>query len=231
MLFIFEIVALFNMFNKNRVHDKKLAIVAMCSLLSLSTDQIPQSLQAGWPQILVSISHVFESLPKAIESKHNLIVIMQGINNELLDRENMEKLYSGQLEEDEEEDEEAGSDEEEEEEEEEEGSGGEEESSAGDEDGDENEGKVLKQDSCNRILIKILDEDVQDEDTEYLEYLNQQAANQNNEDTDADEDEEEEIAEEIMFESPLDEIDPYICFEQVFRGKKNLGNIFQKYIY
>lgn len=48
--------------------------------------------------------------------------------------------------------------------------------------------------------------------------MNQQAANLNNEDTDAD-DEEEEIAEEILFESPLDEVDPYLCFEQVFRGK------------
>lgn len=64
-----------------------------------------------------------------------------------------------------------------------------------------------------------IDDDVQDEDTEYLEYLAQQAANQSNENTDADDDEEDEIAEEILFESPLDEIDPYVCFEQVFRGK------------
>jgi hypothetical protein len=58
---------------------------------------------------------------------------------------------------------------------------------------------------------------VQDEDTEYLEYLAQQAANQNADESDAVEDDED-IPEEILFESPLDEIDPYICFEQVFRG-------------
>lgn len=64
----------------------------------------------------------------------------------------------------------------------------------------------------------ILDGDIQDEDTEYLDFLNSQAAN--NDDTDADE--EEEMAEEILFESPLDEVDAYLCFEQVFRGKYTL---------
>lgn len=54
----------------NRVHDKKLVIVSLCSLLSLPTDKIPVSLQSGWPQILASISHVFQSLPKAVESKY-----------------------------------------------------------------------------------------------------------------------------------------------------------------
>ena len=48
--------------------------------------------------------------------------------------------------------------------------------------------------------------------------MNQQAANQNDEEDG--EEEEDEIAEEILFESPLDEVDPYLCFEQVFRGKK-----------
>lgn len=52
-----------------RVHDKKLAIVTLCSLLALPADKIPVSLQSGWPQILTSLSHVFESLPDAIESK------------------------------------------------------------------------------------------------------------------------------------------------------------------
>lgn len=63
-----------------------------------------------------------------------------------------------------------------------------------------------------------IDDDIQDEDTEYLEYLNQQIANQNNGEIDANDDEEDDMAEEILFESPLDDIDPYICFEQVFRG-------------
>lgn len=49
--------------------------------------------------------------------------------------------------------------------------------------------------------------------------MNQEIANQNNgeiEDNDAEE--EGEMEEEMLFESPLDDIDPYVCFEQVFRG-------------
>ncbi|KAI9486221.1 MAG: armadillo-type protein [Benjaminiella poitrasii] len=61
------------------------------------------------------------------------------------------------------------------------------------------------------------DEDVPDEDNEYLEYLASQAASHNSDNyTDLEEDEEE-MEEEILFESPLDEIDPYVRFEQVFR--------------
>lgn len=51
-----------------------------------------------------------------------------------------------------------------------------------------------------------------------MEYLAQQAVNQDTEEADATEDDVQDIAEEILFESPLDEVDPYICFEQVFRG-------------
>lgn len=60
------------------------------------------------------------------------------------------------------------------------------------------------------------DEDVVDEDNEYLEYLAQQAANHS---SDAEFDEfDEEIEEELLFESPLDEIDPYVRFSDVFKG-------------
>ncbi|CAO3652340.1 unnamed protein product [Cunninghamella blakesleeana] len=59
------------------------------------------------------------------------------------------------------------------------------------------------------------DEDVRDEDDEYLEFL-AQAANEGNDGSEADD--EEEIEEEILFESPLDDIDPYIEFEQVFKN-------------
>ncbi|GAB5589961.1 Nonsense-mediated mRNA decay protein 5 [Umbelopsis nana] len=60
------------------------------------------------------------------------------------------------------------------------------------------------------------DDDVQDEDAEYLEFLAQQAnggASQSGEE----EEEEEEIGEEILFESPLDNVDPYLTFESVFK--------------
>jgi len=52
-----------------RVHDKKLAVVTLCSLMEIPVEQLPSILQAGWPQILEVILNVFSSLPKAEESK------------------------------------------------------------------------------------------------------------------------------------------------------------------
>ncbi|KAF7728772.1 hypothetical protein EC973_005610 [Apophysomyces ossiformis] len=160
----------FNTLDKfSRVHDKKLVIVALCALLELPADQIPASLQAGWPQVLAGIINVFQSLPKAIEN-----------------RENMEKLYGDGIDDDFDADELNGLD-----------------GLSGDEEEDND------------------DEDVHDQEAEYLEYLAQQAANHSNE-SEYD-DEEEEMQEELLFESPLDEIDPYVRFEQVFRGMQQ-GN-------
>ncbi|KAI7886446.1 ARM repeat-containing protein [Lichtheimia hyalospora FSU 10163] len=63
------------------------------------------------------------------------------------------------------------------------------------------------------------DEDVVDEDAEYLEFLAQQAAS-NNSESEFD-DMESEIEEELLFESPLDEIDPYIRFGEVFKNMQH----------
>ena len=61
------------------------------------------------------------------------------------------------------------------------------------------------------------DEDVHDENSEYLEYLASQAAAHAH---DADGDEyDDDVQEEVLFESPLDEIDPYIRFSDCFRGE------------
>ncbi|CAO0791888.1 unnamed protein product [Mucor circinelloides] len=162
----------FNTLSKfSRVHDKKLVIVALCSLLELPTEMIPASLQSGWSQILACMITVFQTLPKAMEN-----------------RESMEKLYGSFDDEDFGEDDFSGFD----------GPSGDEEEY---EEGAE-------------------DEDVPDEDNEYLEYLASQAASHSGADgySDLDDDEEEEMEEEILFESPLDEVDPYIRFEQVFRN-------------
>ncbi|KAG2225799.1 hypothetical protein INT45_007043 [Circinella minor] len=148
----------------SRVHDKKLVIVALCSLLELPADHIPASLQAGWPQVLSGVVNVFRTLPKAVEN-----------------REQMEKLYGDGFDED-------------------------------DFDGESGiEGGADDEEEDNG------DEDVvDDEDNEYLEYLAQQAANHSSE---SEYDEfDEEIEEELLFESPLDEIDPYIRFGDVFKN-------------
>ncbi|KAG6919218.1 hypothetical protein DXG01_008013 [Tephrocybe rancida] len=55
-----------------RVHDKKLSILALCSLLELPPTVVPQSLQGGWPGIVGGILTIFKELPKAIAARKAL---------------------------------------------------------------------------------------------------------------------------------------------------------------
>ncbi|KAK2741568.1 hypothetical protein FQN57_005551 [Myotisia sp. PD_48] len=50
-----------------RVHDKKLSILAICALLSLPADDIPVSVQPGWPRLLQGVTRLFQTLPAAIK--------------------------------------------------------------------------------------------------------------------------------------------------------------------
>lgn len=50
-----------------RVHDKKLCLVALCSLLEMDPNAIPEPVREGWPHIVSGALHVFKDLPKAIE--------------------------------------------------------------------------------------------------------------------------------------------------------------------
>jgi len=52
-----------------RVHDKKLCIMAIVSLLGIHPDQIPASVSVGWPRLLHGITVLFSSLPAALKSK------------------------------------------------------------------------------------------------------------------------------------------------------------------
>lgn len=52
-----------------RVHDKKLSILAISSLLTLRADEIPTSVQTGWPRLLGGILQLFNTLPAAEKSK------------------------------------------------------------------------------------------------------------------------------------------------------------------
>ncbi|KAI9277967.1 armadillo-type protein [Umbelopsis sp. AD052] len=156
----------FNTLDKfSRVHDKKLVIVALCSLLELPTESIPASLQAGWSQMLNGMLMVFKTLPKAMEN-----------------RQDMEKFYGDGIDDE-------------------------------DEFGDPISGANFEEDELDDAGD---DEDVHDENSEYLEYLASQAAAHAH---DADGDEfDDDVQEEVLFESPLDEIDPYIRFSDCFRG-------------
>jgi hypothetical protein len=52
-----------------RVHDKKLSIAAIVALLTLNADQVPVSVQQGWPRLLQGIVRLFQTLPAATKSE------------------------------------------------------------------------------------------------------------------------------------------------------------------
>lgn len=58
-----------------RVHDKKLSILALCALLELPPDAVPEGLRDGWPGIVGGILKIFKGLPKAIEGQY-LVLFM-----------------------------------------------------------------------------------------------------------------------------------------------------------
>jgi len=52
-----------------RVHDKKLSIGAITALLSLRGDEVPTSVQQGWPRLLQGIVRLFQTLPAAMKNR------------------------------------------------------------------------------------------------------------------------------------------------------------------
>lgn len=52
----------------SRVHDKKLSIVAISALLTLRAEDVPSSVQQGWPMLLQGIVALFRTLPAALKS-------------------------------------------------------------------------------------------------------------------------------------------------------------------
>lgn len=52
-----------------RVHDKKLSIAAITSLIILPGDQVPVSIQPGWPRLLQGIVRLFQTLPAAMKNR------------------------------------------------------------------------------------------------------------------------------------------------------------------
>jgi hypothetical protein len=57
-----------------RVHDKKLCISGICALLTLKGQDVPVSVQQGWPRLLQGIVRLFQTLPAALKSKFLLHV-------------------------------------------------------------------------------------------------------------------------------------------------------------
>lgn len=56
-----------------RVHDKKLCIMGILSLLSIHPDQIPTSVSVGWPRLLQGITVLFQSLPMAMKNREEAL--------------------------------------------------------------------------------------------------------------------------------------------------------------
>ncbi|PHH61237.1 hypothetical protein CDD81_671 [Ophiocordyceps australis] len=57
----------------NRVHDKKLCIVAISALLSVNAEQVPASVSVGWPRLLHGITELFRTLPEAIKNREEAL--------------------------------------------------------------------------------------------------------------------------------------------------------------
>ncbi|KAI1361218.1 importin-beta domain-containing protein [Xylaria arbuscula] len=62
-----------NMAHFSRVHDKKLCIVAIVSLLSINPDQIPASVSTGWPRLLSGLVTLFTTLPTALKNREEAL--------------------------------------------------------------------------------------------------------------------------------------------------------------
>ncbi|KAF9586050.1 hypothetical protein BGW38_010110 [Lunasporangiospora selenospora] len=191
----------------SRVHDRKLSIFTLCTLLRVPVEQLPPTLQNGWSRVLDGILKNFKGLPIAQAR-----------------RKEMQKMYNIESDDDDDED----SDD-----------------SDGENDDDDDDDEALRaaleeDDEEPEEEWVDDDEDVYDEGHEYLEFLAQQAskagvvavdqasggeqkegsANNFSIEEEDDGDDEDYLEEEIYFESPLDDLDPYVVFRDVFVGLK-----------
>ncbi|KIW62630.1 hypothetical protein PV04_10787 [Phialophora macrospora] len=71
--------------NFRRVHDKKLSLAAICSLLTIHADQVPQSVQTGWPRLLTGATYLFRTLPAAIKQREDAVKASDGISDTISD--------------------------------------------------------------------------------------------------------------------------------------------------
>ena len=55
------------------MHDKKLSIAAIVALLTLNADQVPVSVQQGWPRLLQGIVRLFQTLPAATKNREEAL--------------------------------------------------------------------------------------------------------------------------------------------------------------
>ena len=88
-----------NIENMSRVHDKKLSISAITALLTMPAQNVPHSVQEGWPRLLHGLVKLFHTLPQAEKSKHvskipDILVLMGWVDREEAKNENEFQLNS-----------------------------------------------------------------------------------------------------------------------------------------
>ncbi len=71
--------------NFRRVNDKKLCLAAICSLLTIRADQVPQSVQTGWPRLLTGATYLFRTLPAAQKQRQEAVKASDGISDTVSD--------------------------------------------------------------------------------------------------------------------------------------------------
>ncbi|OAP55276.1 hypothetical protein AYL99_10249 [Fonsecaea erecta] len=71
--------------NFRRVHDKKLCLAAICSLLTIRADQVPHSVQTGWPRLLTGATYLFRTLPAAIKQREEAVKASDGVSDTVSD--------------------------------------------------------------------------------------------------------------------------------------------------
>lgn len=164
-----------------RVYDKKLVILTTIALLSLSPDQIPESVRPGWSQLSSAMLSVFSTYPEAIARRE---AAQKKLSSEDSD------YWRNDL---------GGNDE--------------------DDTWDENE--LEDGDDLD-------EEEVKDEGTQYLNFLGEEAARLSKQvssdggDLEVDYDDED-MAEDVLFISPLEPIDPYIMAKVFFQSLHETG--------
>ncbi|KAH9480674.1 putative importin [Psilocybe cubensis] len=72
-----------------RVHDKKLSLLALCALMEMPPDSVPETVRDGWPGIVGGALKIFKTLPKAIEDRKRLETLLQEESDEEDDNEEL----------------------------------------------------------------------------------------------------------------------------------------------
>ncbi|CAI7577930.1 unnamed protein product [Penicillium pancosmium] len=156
-----------NIDNFRRVHDKKLSIAAISSLLTMKAGDVPVSVQQGWPRLLQGVTRLFQTLPAALKQRDETTKESDFTLDDDFDDEDEDNDWDGEVE------------------------------------WNEEEGETAA----------ALDGDVADESAAYLEFLNQEARKFG---SFADDEFEDEMDEESLLETPLDKLEPYGMFKNVF---------------